>query len=105
MQRKVRPGLRGGARNGTATTTVTASQNDFHQPPQPMVVGLIDTIRSKGAAVESICLILREQGCQIATRTYRVWRSRRPVARPCQRGCTANLSPIAWLTDLSGQSS
>jgi hypothetical protein len=105
VQRKVRPGLRGGARNGTATTTVTASRNDFHRPPQPIVVESIGTIRSKGAAVESICLILREQGCQIATRTYRVWRSRRPVARPCQRGCTANLSPIAWLTDLSGQSS
>ena len=84
MQRKVRPGLRGGARNGTATTTVTASQNDFHQPPQPMVVGLIDTIRSKGAAVESICRSLREQGCQSATRTYRAWRSRRPAARPAR---------------------
>ena len=52
----MRPGLRGGARNGTATTTVTASRNDFHRPPQPIVVESIGTIRSKGAAVESICL-------------------------------------------------
>ena len=33
----------------------------------------IDELRAKGHAVESICRVLREQGCQIAARTYREW--------------------------------
>jgi len=36
-------------------------------------MGFIDTMRSQGHAVESICRVLREQGCQIAARTYRSW--------------------------------
>jgi putative transposase len=32
-------------------------------------------MRSQGHAVESICRVLREQGCQIAARTYRALRS------------------------------
>ena len=44
-------------------------------------MGFIDTMRSQGHAVESICRVLREQGCQIAARTYRDWaRADRPVA-------------------------
>ena len=31
-------------------------------------------MRSQGHAVESHCRVLREQGCQIAARTYRNWR-------------------------------
>jgi len=30
-------------------------------------------MRIEGHAVESICRVLREQGCQIAARTYRLW--------------------------------
>jgi putative transposase len=37
-------------------------------------MGFIDTMRSHGQAVESICRVLREQGCQIAARTYRSWK-------------------------------
>jgi putative transposase len=37
-------------------------------------MGFIDTMRSQGHAVESICRVLREQGCQIAARTYRAWK-------------------------------
>ena len=37
-------------------------------------MGFIDTMRSQGHAVESICRVLREQGCQIAARTYRSWK-------------------------------
>ena len=38
-------------------------------------------MRAQGHAVESICRVLREQGCQIAARTYRSWkRANRPVA-------------------------
>ena len=37
-------------------------------------MGFIDTMRAEDHAVESICRILREQGCQIAARTYRNWK-------------------------------
>jgi putative transposase len=30
-------------------------------------------MRTEGHAVESICRVLREQGCQVAARTYRAW--------------------------------
>lgn len=44
-------------------------------------MGFIDTMRAEGLAVESICRVLREQGCQIAARTYRSWnRAGRVVA-------------------------
>ena len=44
-------------------------------------MGFIDTMRSQGFAVESICRVLHEQGCQIAARTYRSWkRARRVIA-------------------------
>ncbi len=36
-------------------------------------MGFIDSLRAQGHAVESICRVLREQGCQIAARTYRSW--------------------------------
>ncbi len=36
---------------------------------------------AQGRRVESICRVLREQGCQVAARTYREWqRPSRPVA-------------------------
>jgi putative transposase len=45
-------------------------------------MGFIDTLQAEGYAVESICRVLREQGCQIAARTYRAWRAaRQPAAR------------------------
>ncbi len=37
-------------------------------------MGFIDSMRAEGHAVESICRVLREQGCQIAARTYRAWK-------------------------------
>ncbi len=37
-------------------------------------MGFIDTMRSQDHAVESICRVLREQGCQVAARTYRSWK-------------------------------
>ena len=39
-----------------------------------MIMGFIDTTRAEGHAVESICRVLREQGCQVAARTYRAWK-------------------------------
>lgn len=44
-------------------------------------MGFIDTMRSEGHAVESVCRVLREQGCQVAARTYRAWRRARPSDR------------------------
>jgi putative transposase len=39
-------------------------------------------MREQGFAVESVCAVLRQQGCQIAARTYRAWKQpRRPAAR------------------------
>jgi len=46
-------------------------------------MGFIDTMRGEGFAVETICTVLREQGVQVAARTYRAWSSptRRVAAR------------------------
>jgi putative transposase len=38
-----------------------------------LIVAFIDQMRSDGHAVESVCRVLREQGCQVAARTYRAW--------------------------------
>jgi hypothetical protein len=60
-------------------------------------MGFIDTMRAEGHAVESICRVLREQGCQVAARTYRAWRSRRPAARTIGDAQVADaVRDIAW---------
>ncbi|HCG54645.1 IS3 family transposase [Brevibacterium sp.] len=64
LLRKASNFLRGGAR-----------------PPQPMIMGFIDQMRAEGHAVESVCRVLRQEGCQIAARTYRAWRHRSASAR------------------------
>jgi hypothetical protein len=38
-----------------------------------VIVAFTDGMRAEGHAVESTCRVLREQGCQIAARTYRSW--------------------------------
>lgn len=40
------------------------------------MMGFIDQIRTRGVAVESVCRVLTEHGCQVAARTYRAWRTR-----------------------------
>ena len=45
-----------------------------------MIMGFIDAMRAEGHAVESTCRVLREQGMQVAARTYRAWRAGRGVA-------------------------
>lgn len=41
----------------------------------------IDTLISDGFAVETICTVLGDDGCQVAARTYRSWKQpARPVA-------------------------
>lgn len=46
-----------------------------------MIMGFIDQMRAEGHAVESICRVLRQEGCQVAARTYRAWRHRNASAR------------------------
>jgi hypothetical protein len=48
------------------------------RPSPLMIAGFIDEQRAAGRGVESVCAVLREQGVQVAPRTYRSWR-RAPV--------------------------
>ena len=69
-----------------------------------MIIAFIDTMRAEGVAVESICRVLREQGCQIAARTYRAWRSRRPAARTISDAQTVDaVREVAWRVDHQGR--
>jgi transposase InsO family protein len=44
-------------------------------------MAFIDDMRAKDHAVESICRVLTEHGCQVAARTYRAWKqAHRPIA-------------------------
>jgi putative transposase len=46
-------------------------------------MAFIEQLRARGFAVESVCQVLREQGVQVAARTYRAWKQpgRQPAAR------------------------
>ena len=69
-------------------------------PPQPLIMGFIDTMRAEGHAVESTCRVLREQGCQVATRTYRAWRANAPAARTISDAHVVDtVRGIAWNVD------
>lgn len=75
-------------------------------PPQSLIMGFVDTIRGEGHAIESICGVLCEQGCQIAARTHREWkRPARPVAaRTISDAMVVDLvRSLAWTTDVHGQ--
>ncbi len=71
-----------------------------------MIVAFIEEMRADGFAVESICRVLREQGCQVAARTYRSWREpSRPV---CDRAISDALvidavRDLAWTVDPEGR--
>ena len=67
-----------------------------------MMMGFIDTMRAEGHAVESICRVLREQGCQIAARTYRSWKNphRLVAARTVSDAAVVDaVRDLAWATD------
>ena len=69
-------------------------------------MGFIDTMRAEGHAVESVCRVLREQGCQIAARTYRSWRcsTRVLAARTITDAQVVHaVRDIAWRTDQHGR--
>lgn len=66
-----------------------------------MIMGFIDTLRAQGHAVESVCAVLREQGCQVAARTYRAWRSARPAARTISDALVVEaIREVAWTTKI-----
>jgi transposase InsO family protein len=67
-------------------------------------MGFVDTMRAEDHAVESICRVLREQGCQIAARTYRAWRKHRPAVRTVTDALVVNaVRDIAWTIDHQGR--
>jgi len=66
-------------------------------------MGFIDTMRAEGHAVESICRVLREQGCQVAARTYRAWRLHRPAERTVTDAQVMDaVRDLAWTTAPDG---
>lgn len=70
------------------------------------MMGFIDAMRSEGHAVESTCRVLREQGCQVAARTYRSWASAtRTVAdRTITDAIVLDaIRDAAWTTDEHGR--
>jgi transposase InsO family protein len=46
-----------------------------------LIVRFIDEQRAEGRGVESICRVLREQGLQVAPRSYRAWKTNPPSTR------------------------
>ena len=69
-------------------------------------MGFIDTMRAEGHAVESICRVLREQGCQIAARTYRSWKAigRVVATRTVTDAQVVDaVRDIAWCLDAQGR--
>jgi putative transposase len=68
------------------------------------MAGFIDTMRAEGHAVESICRVLREQGCQVAARTYRAWRRAGPAARTITDAQVIDsVRSAVWTTDAHGR--
>jgi putative transposase len=64
-------------------------------------MGFIDTMSGEGHAVESICRVLREQGCQVAARTDRSWKKpkRAVAARTVTDAQVVDaVCDIAWTT-------
>ena len=67
-------------------------------------MGFIDAQRGQGCAVESICRVLSEQGCQVAARSYRAWRARRPAARTVTDAMAVDtIRELAWTLDAYGR--
>ena len=65
-----------------------------------MIMGFVDAQRAQGCAVESICRVLREQGCQVAARSCLAWRARRPAARTVTDAMVVDtIRELAWTLD------
>lgn len=67
-------------------------------------MGFIDSLRAQGLAVESICRVLTEQGCKIAARTYRAWKTTAPSARTVSDAHAVEaVRETAWTTTTDGR--
>jgi putative transposase len=67
-------------------------------------MGFVDAMRAEGHAVESICRVLREQGCQVAARTYRDWKTRPPAARTVSDAELVDvIRDVCWRRDEHGE--
>jgi transposase InsO family protein len=70
-----------------------------------LIVAFIADQVARGRRVESICRVLREQGCQVAARTYREWKrpSRSVADRTVTDAQVLNaVREAAWTTGLDG---
>lgn len=68
------------------------------------MAAFIDQMNVAGFAVESICRVLREQGYQIAARTYRYWKQGAVAARTMTDALVVDkVRDLAWTTTASGQ--
>ncbi len=73
--------------------------------PQPLIVAFVNEMRAQSHAVESVCRVLREQGCQVAARTYRAWSQ--PQRVPADRVVSdavveGRVRGLAWTVDEHG---
>lgn len=69
-----------------------------------MIMAFIEERRGEGHAVESICRVLREQGCQIAARSFRAWRHRVPSQRAVSDAHVIEaIRRLCWRTDQHGR--
>ena len=68
-------------------------------------MAFVDECHAEGHAVESICRVLREQGCQVAARTYRAWKQpgRSIAARTISDALAEDkVRELAWTVDEHG---
>jgi transposase InsO family protein len=71
-----------------------------------LIVAFIDEMRAEGHAVESVCRVLCEQGCEIAARTYRLWsQAGRPVSalKVTDAIVEAKVRELVWIVDETGR--
>ena len=69
-----------------------------------MIMAFIDEQRDQGRVVESVCKVLREQGCQVAARTYRAARRAGPTAREEADAHLMNtIIGVCWKTEQDGR--
>ena len=72
--------------------------------PQPLIAGFIETMRTEGYTAWSICWFLREQGCQVAARTYRAWRRQGLTARTTTDAHVIDaVRSAVWISDARGR--
>ena len=65
-----------------------------------MIVAFVDQMRQEGHAVESTLRVLREQGLQVAARTYRAWRTGTPATRTVSDAVVMDaVRDAAWKVD------